>query len=421
MDIDRDVDQRARALLVDYLAVCRRGRSSGPGMAATKVVVEPGPCVVEGTPLRTTAQTAALVNGIAAHAIELDDTYEPASAHPGVAVWPAVLAVGDEQGAPLRTLLTAGIHGYDAIAAIGERLDPDEAYARGFHPTGILGPIGAAVAVGHLLGLDEAGRRNAVGIAASAASGLLEFLADGAWTKPFHAGQAASSGIVAARLAAAGFVGPAAAIDGRRGFLHAFGRGAEATADTPSFGHGVLATAMKSYPCCRYTHGCIELLIDLELDPGDIAAVGCGVLSAGQRLVADPIEAKRRIAGPVDAQFSMPFTAALALSRRAVTLEHFADAPALGEELGPLMARIDCHTSPDLEAAFPGRWGAEVVVQRHDGSVERRVVADMPGAPARPFSPAQLLEKATALVGDETAAALVAACAADRDAEPLQR
>jgi 2-methylcitrate dehydratase PrpD len=421
MEIDRDVDQRARALLVDYLAVCRRGRSSGPGTAATKVVVEPGPCVVEGTPLRTTAQTAALVNGIAAHAIELDDTYEPASAHPGVAVWPAVLAVGDEQGLPLRSLLEAGIHGYDAIAAIGDRLDPDEAYARGFHPTGILGPIGAAVAVGQLLGLDEAGRRNAVGIAASAASGLLEFLADGAWTKPFHAGQAASSGIVAARLAAAGFVGPADAIDGRRGFLHAFGRGEPAPGAAPRFGHGVLATAMKPYPCCRYTHGCIELLIDLALDPGDVASVSCGVLSAGQRLVADPIEAKRRIAGPVDAQFSMPFTAALALSRRAVTLEHVADAVALGEELGALMARIDCHTSPELEAAFPGRWGAEVVVERRDGSVERRVVADMPGAPARPFSPAQLLDKAAALVGDETAAALVAACAADRDGEPLQR
>jgi 2-methylcitrate dehydratase PrpD len=117
----------------------------------------------------------------------------------------------------------------------------------------------------------------------------------------------------------------------------------------------------------------------------------------------------------------MPFTAALALSRRAVTLEHVADAVALGEELGPLMARIDCHTSPELEAAFPGRWGAEVVVERHDGSVERRVVADMPGAPARPFSPVQLLDKAAALVGDETAAALVAACAADRDGEPLRR
>jgi 2-methylcitrate dehydratase PrpD len=376
---------------------------------------------VEGTPLRTTAQTAALVNGIAAHAIELDDTYEPASAHPGVAVWPAVLAVGDEQGAPLRTLLTAGIHGYDAIAAIGDHLDPDEAYARGFHPTGILGPIGAAVAVGHLLGLDEARRRDAIGIAASAASGLLEFLADGAWTKPFHAGQAASSGIVAARLAAAGFVGPSAAIDGPRGFLHAFGRGGEATTGPQRFGHGVLATAMKPYPCCRYTHGCIELLIDLELDADDIASISCGVLRAGQRLVADPIEAKRRIAGPVDAQFSMPFTAALALTARAVTLEHVADAAALGAELAPLMARIDCHTSPQLEAAFPGRWGAEVVVERRDGTVERRVAADMPGAPSRPFSDAELRAKAGVLVGPQEASALIAACAPERDAEPLVR
>src|SRR3954454_23791812 len=173
MELHPGVDQRARALLVDYLAVCRRGRSSGPGTAATRLAVEPGPCVVEGTQLRTTAHTAALVNGIAAHSIELDDTYEPASVHPGVAVWPAVLAVADERGASLRDVLDAAVHGSDAIADVGDLLDPDEAYARGFHPTGILGPIGAAVAVGHLLGLDEAGRGHAVGVAASAASGLL--------------------------------------------------------------------------------------------------------------------------------------------------------------------------------------------------------------------------------------------------------
>jgi 2-methylcitrate dehydratase PrpD len=421
MTIDPGVDQRARALLVDYLAVCRRGRSSGPGAAATAIAVEPGPCVVEGTTRRTTAQAAALANGTAAHAIELDDTYEPASAHPGVAVWPAVLAVADEQGASLGSVLEAAIHGYDAVAAIGDRFDPDEAYARGFHPTGVLGPVGAAVAVGRLLGLDAAERRHAVGIAASAASGLLEFLADGAWTKPLHAGQAASSGIVAARLAQAGFVGPAAAIDGPRGLLHAFGRGHAADDDHRPFGHGVLGTAMKPYPCCRYTHGCIELLIELELDPAEVACVICGVLTAGRRLVAEPIEAKRRIRGPVDAQFSMPFTAALALTRGAITLEDMADAPALAAQLAPLMARVECHTSPQLEAAFPRHWGAEVVVRTHAGAVERRVIADMPGAPSRPLSSDALLAKASALIGAQDAAALMAACAPERDGEPLRR
>lgn len=421
MEIEPEVDERARALLVDYLAVCRRGRTSGPGTAATELAVEPGPCVVEGTRRRTTAQTAALVNGIAAHAIELDDTYEPASSHPGVAVWPAVLAVGDERGASLGAVLAAAVHGYDAIADVGDRLDPDEAYARGFHPTGILGPIGAAVAVGHLLGLPDAALDNAVGIAVSASSGLLEFLGDGAWTKPFHAGQSASSGIVAARLAQAGFIGPAAAIDGRLGFLHAFGRRENADhADRPT-GHGVLATAMKPYPCCRYTHGCIELLVDLDADTADVASVSCGVLAAGQRLIAEPIADKRRIGGPVDAQFSMPFTAAVALTRRAVTLEHFADAVALGEELAPLMERIDCHTSPQLEAAFPSRWGAEIVVELRDGTVQRRLSADMPGAPTRPLAPDALLAKASALIGPQEAAALLAACGPDRDGEPLRR
>lgn len=412
--------ERARELLFDYLVVARRGMSTPPARAARPLASSTGASVIEGSGDTTVAETAALINGIAAHAIELDDTYEPASLHPGVVVWPAVLALGDERGSSLGQVLDAAVYAYDVIAAVGDRLDPDEAYARGFHPTGICGPIGAAVAAGHMLELDPGQIRNAVGVAASASSGLIEFLTDGSWTKPFHAGHAAQSGIVAARLAAAGYLGPARAIEGSHGFLHAFGRRDEDRAPlAPGAGRGVVATAVKLYPCCRYTHGCIDLLLDLvgevELAAADVEWLSCGVLAAGSRLVAHPIEQKRRVRTTVEAQFSMPFTAALALTRQAVTLEGFNHVAEIGRQLEPLMDRIDCHRSERLEAEFPEMWGAEIVIRTRGGTTIRRHQNAMRGAASRPLSRDELMNKACRLVAGRTATALSSAVRAPAD------
>lgn len=418
---------RTRELLFDYLAVARRGIQSPPGSAARQLLEGPGASIVEGTRERAPATTAALVNGIAGHAVELDDTYEPASLHPGVAIWPAVLALADERHASVGEALDAAIAAYDVIAALGARLDPAETYARGFHPTGICGSIGAAVGASVLLGLNDAQQAHAIGIAASTSSGLLEFLTDGAWTKPFHAGHAAASGIVAARLASGGYVGPGTAVEGPHGFLHAFGgrrENSEPLIIGPR-GSGILGTALKLYPCCRYTHGNLDLLLELmseeDLRAEDVASVSCGVLAAGWTMVAAPIEDKRRIAGTVDGQFSMPFTAALALTRGAATLEGFAQAAELGVALAPLMARIHCHRSDALEAAFPDTWGAEIKVRTKGGATLHRVEASMKGAPARPLSSAELRTKAEALIGGEAAGTLLEACLGVGDADEISR
>ena len=411
---------RAHDLLCDYLAVAARGSATGSGRAAQAYVrasAATGAAAVDGTGLTAPAELAALANGVAAHSIELDDTFEPGSLHPGVAVWPALLAVADELGSPLDDVLRAGIAGYDMACAVS--LDPQECYARGFHPTGVCGPVGAAVAVARLLGLSEDAERNAVAIAASSASGLLEFLSDGTWTKRFHAGQAAASGIRAARLAAAGFTGPATALKGRDGFLHAFGGTAEALDEALARepGWGVRSTAVKLYPCCRYMHGCIDLLLDIAPEAGDVASVRCGVLGGGWSLVADPPERKRRIRTDVDAQFSMPFGAALAIARRRATLADFEGATEFAGEAAELIGAVECFRSDALDAAYPARWGAEVEVVLRDGETIARRETDFRGSAERPASREMLREKASGLIGAERAAALFAA----ETIEALQR
>ena len=398
---------RARELLLDHLAVAERG-ARGPAAAAARAAV--------GT---ATAADAALVAGVASHSIELDDTYERASLHPGVAVWPAVLAVADERALTLGDVLAAGTRGYDVMCALGDRLDPRETYRRGFHPTGVVGPLAAAAAVSRLLELDEERDRHAIGIATSMASGLLAFLADGAWTKPLHAGQAAANGVRAALLAEAGFAGPADAIDGRLGFLHAFGAISPAPPEL-SRGQGLERTAVKHYSCCRYMHGCIDLLIALAdegVGPDDVEAVRCGVLSGGWDLVAEP----KPIRGQVDAQFSMAFGAALALTERRATLDDFERAGELAKSLEPLMAQVECFRSGRLDAAYPGAWGAEVEVRLRDGRVLVRAEDHFLGSPERPASAADLCAKAATLLGEERAAALAQAVLETPAGEPASR
>jgi 2-methylcitrate dehydratase PrpD len=382
---------RAAELLVDFLAVAARGAQSAP--AATAV---PG--------------DAAFFNGVAGHSIELDDTYEPASLHPGVVVWPALLAAGEgHAGASFGELLDAAAAGYDAAGLVGELIGPAVLYERAFHPTGVCGVLGAAAAVCRLHGAGEETVMSAFGIASSQASGLLAFLDDGTWTKPFHAGHAASAGLRAAELALGGYRGPRAVLEGEHGFTRAFGDPDAArvvTAETPV----IERTAVKRYPACRYTHSSIDLLVELrrrhELRSGEIEEVRCAIPAAGMRLVAEPPAQKRRIETSVDAQFSMPFTAAVALTDGPVELRHIDSPPDIPAAVRDLMPRVSSHTDARVEASFPAHWAGLVEIRTRDGELLRAEQDDCVDSPARPLDLDALLEKAASLVGDEAAAEL---------------
>ncbi|MBS3179429.1 MULTISPECIES: MmgE/PrpD family protein [unclassified Pseudoclavibacter] len=426
VDLDEERSAWMRALLFDSLAVTLGGFNRESARAARAAcgghASQSSPSSVLGSILRLSAEDAALVNGITAHGLELDDTFEEASLHPAVVLFPALFAVAEERGASYGALLDAAVVGYDVMCDVGVVLGAAESYGRGFHPTGVAGAIGAAAALSRLLEFDESQTVDAIGLAANLAAGSLEFLSDGAWTKRLNAGHAAAVGIRATRLAAVGFVAPAAALEGRDGFLANYGEGFHADRVRPiTPGDYAWRTSIKLYPCCRYMHGNIDLLLDVaaqrpDLTPADIDDVEVAVIEAGARLVSVPAEAKLRVESAVDAQFNMPFGAALALTTGTATVDQFDRAAELTGELLPLMRRVRCVTSPAVEAAFPADWTAEVRVTFTDGTVHEASTKAYRGSPGARASRQDLHAKARGLVGETCANQLWTLVEHDRSA-----
>ena len=408
--LDDDLARQVDLFVLDYLAVTVGGVDRPSAAAARRAVGlahapdDLRPARLHGVDACAGVEDAALVNGITAHGLELDDTHEAASMHPGVAILPAVFAVADAHVVSVERARRAIAVGYDVMAATGVLIGAAESYGRGFHPTGVCGSIGAAAAVSVLLELDAAHAAHAVSLAANMSAGSLEFLSDGTWTKRLNAGHAAATGIRAARLAQAGFLGPARAFEGRDGFLRLYGQG-----EVPgrgfdlTLGRGVRETSIKLYPCCRYMHGNIDLLRDLHRElPGlllaDVAEIECAVISAGAALVSEPAERKQTVTSAVDAQFSMPFGAALALATGRADVDQFDNAVKVAHELEGWMRKVRCITSDSVEAAFPEAWHARVRVTLTDGRVLLRETEAFRGAPAQPALLADIILKASELV-----------------------
>lgn len=405
-ELPAEVQARTKELVLDLLGVALRGSgepSSRPALAVARDASEVGRASLIGAGATTSAAWAALANGTAAHAIEMDDVTTESSLHPGVAVIPAALALAEDTGASPVTFLEAVVAGYEVTMRVGNALNPASAYARGFHPTGVAGAFGAAMAAGRLLGLDAPSLTRALGIAGTLASGSLEYLADGSWTKRLNAGWAGHAGIVAARLAQAGFTGPATVFEGRLGVLHAFTDAPYPVRLLANLGEPlqVMRVSIKPYACCRYNHGLIDGVLRLRREhgirPDEVEAIRLGVLSGGALLVAEPIEAKRTPANVVDAQFSAPFAAAVALVHGAAGYDEYTQANVDDPTIRALMARTTCERDPSLDAVYPKQWPATVNIRLRDGRTVSARVEHATGEPEQPVPREGLVQKFTSL------------------------
>lgn len=326
-DLPSDVPARALALTTDLIGSAVRAANeadSSPAILAAlaRLGMDRGDeCLVFGLNRRYPPAAAALLNGAFGHSLDFDDTHADSSLHPSAPVVPAALAAAELTGASGADFLAAVVIGFEVCCRLGLALDPAAHYARGFHPTATAGVFGAAAAAGRLLSLDAAGIANAFGIAASQASGSLQFLENGAWNKRYQVGEAAMKGLIAATLAAEGFVGSADAIEGRHGLLQGYSDGADAARATAGLGSvwETLNIGVKPYPACRYTHAAVDGILRLRREHGwradDIESISVGLHRNGITLVGEPLAGKRRARSIVEGQFSMPFAAAVALTR----------------------------------------------------------------------------------------------------------
>ena len=393
------VVERARDLLLDYLGVTLAGaveestRVLRRGLATLGTT---GDATVIGTGERMAPPQAALANGAAAHAIEMDDTHLGGSIHLGASVFSAALAAAELTPASGTCLLRSAVAGYEVAARLAVASDPAAQYRRGFHPTGTCGAFGAATAAGVIFGLDADGITAALGVAGSQAAGSMEFLEDGAWTKRFHPGWAASAGLHAAALARAGFRAPASIVDGRFGFLHAYGeRGTMAAPDKGAY--ELMQTGIKPHACCRYSQGPIDATLALRaahaIDPRRVARIDVGIVAPGFAIVCEPIAAKRRPRSVVDAQFSLPFSIATALVRGAAWPEDFVPAVFDDPAVRHVMDRVHPARDAALDARFPRTWPCWVRITLEGGAVHEARVEHPLGDPENFPTTAALVEK----------------------------
>jgi len=203
--LSEDVVDRTKSLFMDFVGVAARGMLEASSAAMNRVVQglghNPDAMPVLGGNFCAHPVNAALAVGTAAHSIELDDVVNESSLHPAVAVMPAALAAAYLAGCSGRRLIEGIVAGYEVMSRLGIALHPADHYARGFHPTGTCGTLGAAIAAAKILELPAAAMTHALGIAGSQAAGSMEFLADGSMTKRLHPGWAAHAGVMAALLA----------------------------------------------------------------------------------------------------------------------------------------------------------------------------------------------------------------------------
>src|SRR5215510_14628538 len=255
---------------------------------------------------RVPAPEAAWINGTAAHALDYDDV--ALRGHPSTVLVPAILAEGESLGASGAQMATAYVAGYEVWADL-ERRDPAQHHEKGWHPTGIFGAIGAAAACASLRGLDADRATQAIALGASQSAGLMADF--GIMTKPFHAGRAAHAGVLAARLAAAGFTASPDALEHPQGFLAAVSpRGEVDRASSSGAGRDwrilTLGLSVKKYPLCYCTHraldGVLDLLAEQPVAAGDVKSV---VVSTSRR--NSTILRNSRPQTGLEAKFSMQF------------------------------------------------------------------------------------------------------------------
>ena len=248
-------------MLIDVIGLCVTARNENYIKSALAGWGEEGPCTVIGHSAPASAAAAAFVNGTAAHGEDFDDTFEGGPVHAGAVIVPAVLAICEQQQAERLSPLLGIAVGVEVLCRLS-LVVPKAIHRAGFHPTAVLGTMAAAAGVGVALRLKPEQMVNALGIAGSMAGGIIEYLAEGAWTKRLHPGWAAQSGLRAALLGRANFVGPRTVFEGTHGLFHGFAHTQEGdyAALLGDFGERWVTEtlAFKPYPCGTMIHPYID-------------------------------------------------------------------------------------------------------------------------------------------------------------------
>ena len=388
--------ETAEKLLLDVAGLCVAARRADYALAALKACESAGPCTAIGHARALDSVGAALVNGTAAHGEDFDDTFEGGPVHAGAVVVPAVLAVAERER----------LSGADALAGIAVGAEvmcraslvaPKRIHKAGFHPTAILGAIAAAAAVSRSLNLEKNAFVYALGIAGSMASGIIEYLAEGAWTKRMHPGWAAQSGIRAADLARAGFVGPRTVFEGKHGLYFGFAHTTEGDWDKLLEGFGARwvanGLAFKPFACGTMTQPYVDcarrLATKIEIE--DVEEVVCEAAEGTVHRLWEPLADKQRPPNAYAAKFSQPYCIAAGFVLGHAGLDAFTEERVRDARLRALAAKVRYQIDPDNP--YPDEFTGHVRVKLRGGKIVEERQGHMRGGAKEPLSRADIEEK----------------------------
>ncbi len=391
------VRRKCEDLLLDAVGLAVTARNEDYVKAALAACEDDGPCTAVGHARTLTASGAALVNGTAIHGEDFDDTFEGGPVHAGAVIVPAVLAACERHALDGGAALVGIAVGAETMCRLST-VAPTLTHKAGFHPTAVFGAMGAAAGVGAALKLNERQLIDALGTAASLASGIIEYLAEGAWTKRLHAGWAAQSGIRAALLGRAGFLGPRTVFEGVHGFFNAFAHTTKGdfAALVDGFGeHWVTETlAFKPYPCGTMTHpyiDCARALAAHGIKADDIVKMMCEVGEGTVHRLWEPLAAKQKPANGYAGKFSTPYCIAAGFLHGNVGLNDFTDAAVRDAKVIALAAKVRYRIDP--QNPYPKNFTGHIRATLRDGSVVEQRQPYLRGGAKAPLTRADIEDK----------------------------
>jgi 2-methylcitrate dehydratase PrpD len=397
--IPAEAKEWGKRAILDLLGVALAGSKDDLSAKMVKILKDMGgraQATVWGKKFKTSSPMAAWANGAFGHAVDYDDINRTMRGHPTVPVLPAALAVGEEIQASGKQVLEAYLIGFEVEAKLGAGLNP-HLFENGWHPTAVLGVMGAAAAAGKLLKLPAEKVCFALSIAASEASGLRQNF--GTMTKPLHAGHAAKNGVMAAKLAQTGFTADVKIIEEKLGYANAFaGPGKyDLSKITENLGNpfDILSpgVGLKRYPSCARTHPAIDAMLDLILEndilPQAVEAVICqGSYTTPQMLIHS------RPQTALEGKFSMEFCMALALLERKVELPLFKDGKVRDSKVQEMIRKVTFQIRPDLRTIeSSSNPSTTVKVLMKDGREFEKTVDEARGTPGNPLTANEVREK----------------------------
>jgi len=390
-DVPEAIRERAKLLMLDAIGIAFASSTydfAGKALTGLSRFGAGGHAVINSE-RKLALRDAVTMNGILVHGLDYDDTYLPGAVHMTASNVPCLLGIGADAKADGRELLTALVVGLESAARIGAAGNGGFQKV-GFHPTSICGAMACSLLAGRLTRLDPEKLKRAQGIALSLASGTMQPMQDGTWTKRLHPGAAAASGITAAALAEGGFTGPSEAYEGHFGFYNIFLAELRAKGDPSLVTRGLRETwefarsSVKLYPACHQSHAFMNAAITIANEhrfaPEDIARVDTLVHDMTRELVCEPAEAKRRPDSSYAAQFSLPYGMAACLTRKRFGLQEIEEPVYSDAQLLELAKKV--HYDIDPNAGFPKTRTGEVIVTLKDGTQLRKRNEINPDEPA---------------------------------------